>query len=100
MKFPFFSFAGVPSCERVSFQWISSLEPKLRRQPPQSSSKGNLLVRVRFGGRRGRFSSTVEDRGCPEYGSVAYFVERSTRETQAEQYSRSPAQGSRGFGAP
>ena len=29
----------------------------------------------------------VRLRGLSEYGSVAYFVERPTRETQAEQYS-------------
>ena len=51
--------------------------PTNKKQPPQSSSKGNFFVRVRFGGVP-RLS---------EYGSVACLVERPTRETQAEQYS-------------
>ena len=58
------------------------------RRPPQSSFDGNLFIRIRFGG----VPSTVEEvvrvrlRRLSECGSVAYLVERPTRETQAEQY--------------
>ena len=54
------------------------------KQPPQSSSKGNLFVRVRFGGVPSTVEEVVRVRLCC---SVAYLIERPTRETRAEQYS-------------
>ena len=62
---------------KVPISVDSQLRAQLRKQPPQSSSKGNFFVRVRF---------RVWLRSLSEYGSVAYFVERPTRETRAEQY--------------
>ena len=47
----------VPCCESVNFSVDFQLGAQLSRQPPQSSSKGNLFVRVRFGG----VPSTVEE---------------------------------------
>ena len=55
----------VLSCEDVNFWWICTWEPNYQG----GSSKGNLFVRVRFGG----IPSTL--RRLPEYGSVAYLVE-------------------------
>ena len=49
------------------------------KQPPQSSSKGDLFVRPS--------TVRVRLRRLSEYGCVAYLVKRPTRETQAEQYS-------------
>ena len=58
----------------------SHLGTQLTRQPPRSSSKGNLFVRVRFGG----VPSTVEE--VVPYGSVACLIERPTWDTYADQY--------------
>ena len=54
------------------------MRTQLTKQLPRSSSKGNFFGSEGFRVRLRRLS---------EYGSVAYLVERPTRETQAEQYS-------------
>ena len=59
----------------------SQLRTQLTKQPPQNSSKENFFVRV------GSEGFQVRLRRLSEYGSVAYLVERPTRETRAEQYS-------------
>ena len=52
LETPQFSF----SQESADVWWIQKLGTQLTRQPPQGSSKGDLFVRVRFGG----LLSTVE----------------------------------------
>ena len=69
----------VPTGESLHFRWIPSWEPT--KQPPQSSSKGNLFVRVRFGGVPSTVEEVVRVRFC------CLLSWRPTRKTQAEQYS-------------
>ena len=52
----------------------SQLRTQLTKPLSRSSSMGNFFVRVR-------------SKRLSEYGSIAYSVERPTRETKAEQYS-------------
>ena len=66
---------------KPQFSVDSQLRTQLTKRLPRSSSKGNFFVRVRFGGFRVRL------RRLSDYGSVAYLVEKPTRETWAEQYS-------------
>ena len=80
----FWDFRGIFEKCRVRFRAVkvpilvgSDLGTQLTKQSPQSSCN---FVRVRFRGFQVRL------RRLSEYGSVAYFVERLTWETQAEQY--------------
>ena len=71
----------VPNSESPNFGGFPVENPTNKANRPQSSSKGNFFVRVRFGG----VLSTLKR--LSEYGSVACLVERPTWETRAEQYS-------------
>ena len=83
------SSGGVRVRFRLRFQAVKvsifsglPLGTQLTRQPPQSSSKGNLFVRVRLGGVPSTVEKVIRVRFC-----CLLIVERPTQETQAQQYS-------------
>ena len=55
--------------------------------PTKRANRLKALLRGICLSEYGSEGSQVRLRGLSEYGSVAYLVERPTRETQAEQYS-------------
>ena len=55
--------------------------------PTKKANRPKALLRGISLSEYGSEGSRVRLRGLSEYGSVAYFVERPTRKTQAEQYS-------------
>ena len=67
---------------KVPFSVDSQLRAQLRKQPPQSSSKGTFSL-----SEYGSEGLRVRLKSLSEYGSVACLVERPTRETRTEQYS-------------
>ena len=72
---------AVPSCEIACFRWIPTWEPNSQAIRLKALLSGISLSEYGSEGFRVRL------RRLSEYGSVAYLVERPTRETQAEQYS-------------